>query len=232
MAALPVNNPRTILQARDSNLEKETRVVLFGRAALALGFGEHGEPFGATQDVDAILPTVEMTRIEADSQFWSAIEKTNKQLESSGLYLSHLFTDQQVILTRDWLEKVVPIGSAGYRFLRLLRPSSLDLILTKMMRNDPEDIRDIQFILRHDRINAAQLASALASAHQVDVPEIQGIFKKMQPLVLRLARELEPSRGDDRGRAGAGSVGKDWWDELTGGPRTHREPDRHQELEP
>src|SRR5208283_2870553 len=99
----------------------------------------------------------------------------------------------------NWLEKAVPIGSAGYRFLRLLRPSSLDLILTKMMRNDPDDIRDIQFILRHDRIDAAQLASALTSAHQIDVPEIQGIFKQMQPLVLRLAQELEPSRGDDRG---------------------------------
>jgi hypothetical protein len=107
VAALPVNNPQHILKTLDSFLEKETRIVLFGRAALALGFGDEGLRFGATQDVDAILPSIEMSRIEADSQFWDAIDKTNKQLEPSGLYVSHLFTDRQVALTADWLEKVV-----------------------------------------------------------------------------------------------------------------------------
>jgi hypothetical protein len=90
MAASPINNPQRILQTLDSYLEKETRIVLFGRAALALGYGDQGARFGKTQDVDAILPTVEMAKIESDSQFWKAIELTNKSLEPSGLYLSHL----------------------------------------------------------------------------------------------------------------------------------------------
>ena len=58
MATLPINNPQRILQTLDSFLEKRTRVVLFGRAALAIGFGDNGARFGKTQDVDAILPTV------------------------------------------------------------------------------------------------------------------------------------------------------------------------------
>jgi hypothetical protein len=51
-------------------LEKETRIVLFGRAALALGYGRLGSQFGKTMDVDAILPAVEMGKIEAVAQFW------------------------------------------------------------------------------------------------------------------------------------------------------------------
>jgi hypothetical protein len=96
MATLPINNPQRILQTLDSYLEKETRIVLFGRAALALGFGDRGARFGKTQDVDAILPMIEMAKIESDAQFWRAIELTNRSLEKSGLYLSHLFTDRQV----------------------------------------------------------------------------------------------------------------------------------------
>ena len=93
MAELPVNNPERILRKLDSYLEKETRIVLFGRAALALGYGRLGSQFGKTMDVDAILPVVEMEKIEADAQFWKAIELTNKSLLPEGLYVSHLFTD-------------------------------------------------------------------------------------------------------------------------------------------
>ena len=85
MAELPINNPQQILRTLDSFLERQTRVVLFGRAALALGFGDAGARFGKTQDVDAILPIVEMSEIEADAQFWKAVKQTNKSLDTSGL---------------------------------------------------------------------------------------------------------------------------------------------------
>jgi hypothetical protein len=48
MAASPINNPHRILLTLDSHLERETRIVLFGRAALALGFGDQGAKFGKT----------------------------------------------------------------------------------------------------------------------------------------------------------------------------------------
>ncbi len=79
--------------------------MLFGRAALAVGYGEAGTKFGVTQDVDAILPGVEMAKIESDSQFWAAIDRTNKQLEPSGLYVAHLLTDGQVALTSDGMQR-------------------------------------------------------------------------------------------------------------------------------
>jgi hypothetical protein len=140
---------------------------LFGRGALTLGFGEVGNRFGATQDVDAILPTVEWAKIESDPQFWEAIDKTKRQLEPSGLYLSHLFTDRQVALTSDWLEKIVEIPSGEFKFLQLFRPSSIDLILTKMMRNDREDMADIAFILEQEVITAPSLEAAFKNAREL-----------------------------------------------------------------
>lgn len=187
MASSAINNPARILQTLDSHLEQDTRVVLFGRAALALGFGDSGVQFGKTQDVDAILPTVEMAKIESDTQFWNAIERTNKDLAASGLYVSHLFTDRQIALTPDWLDKIVAIPSGDYKFLQLWRPAAADFILTKMMRNDKEDLEDIRFILSQEKVAPAELDAAFASAKPLEIPELQEIFIKMQPVVRAIA---------------------------------------------
>jgi hypothetical protein len=232
VATLPVNNPQRILQALDSYLERQTRVVLFGRAALALGFGEKGAQFGATKDVDAILPNVEMAKIESDDQFWKAIESTNKILEPSGLYLTHLFTDRQVALTPDWLEKVVPIPSESYRFLRLFRPSSIDLILTKMMRNDAQDLEDIRFIMEQESIPSATLSAAFQRVLPLGVIELQEIFVKMQPIVLDLALEIE-SGAKARNKVGPSSISldPDWWAKLTNPPTGSKGIEKDREIE-
>src|SRR5665213_1000946 len=125
-----------------------------------------------------------MSKIEADDQFCRAIESTNRSLEPSGLYLTHLFTDKQVALTPEWLEKIVPISSESYRFLRLFRPSAIDLVLTKMMRNDAQDLEDIRFILTQERIPSASLKAGFQRVVSFDVTELREIFVKMQPTVL------------------------------------------------
>lgn len=50
-----------------------------------------------------------MSAIEADDQFWHALDATNRAVESDGLYMTHLFVDEQVLLTRDWLRHMVPV---------------------------------------------------------------------------------------------------------------------------
>jgi hypothetical protein len=142
-----MNHPEQILRTLDRHLVQPTRLILYGRAALALGFPNPSPDFHATMDVDAILPEIDMSSIEADDSFWNAIEKTNEDLHSSGLYLTHLFTDSQVILKPDWLENLSQIELPGLRMLKLFRPSTADLILTKMMRVDPQDRSDIGFLL-------------------------------------------------------------------------------------
>jgi hypothetical protein len=232
MAASPINNPHRILLTLDSHLERETRIVLFGRAALALGFGDNGARFGKTQDVDAILPTVEMARIESDGQFWRAIELTNKSLEASGLYLSHLFTDRQIALTPDWLGKILAVPSSGYKFLRLFRPSSVDLIMTKMMRNDREDLEDIRFIMGQEKISRSQLELAFLNLNPLEIPEIQDIFVKMQPVVCKMAEEMELA-WQDKGRPGSKSrvLNADWWSNYIPPNSIEREKERDREIE-
>lgn len=171
-----MNHPEHILRTLDSHLVKPIRLILYGRAALALGFPDPQPHFQATMDVDAILPEVEMETIEADDSFWNAIEKTNAKLQPTGLYLTHLFTDSQVILRPDWLEHLVDIHLPDLRFLHLSRPSTQDLILTKMMRVDPQDRSDIKFLLTHLDPAVNDISSVLDAARIPDIPEIQEAF--------------------------------------------------------
>jgi len=129
-------------------------------------------------DVDAILPEVEMAAIEGNEQFWEALEKTNQELEPTGLYLTHLFTDAQVILSANWLDALVPIRTAGLRKLDLFRPSTTDLILTKMMRVDPQDREDITFLLEQEAMDISSLDRLMISARVPEISEIKEAFEE------------------------------------------------------
>jgi hypothetical protein len=182
-----VNNPEKILTALDRHLERPTRVILYGRAALVLGFPGVSPELGATMDVDAILPSVQMAAIENDGQFWQALDLANRDLEPEGLYMTHLFSDVQVILTPDWLQRIVPLPSQAWRHLQGFRPSSVDLILTKMMREDPQDLADIQFIVCREAISPAVLREAFARARLPAIEEIHTAFAANQPRVIAFA---------------------------------------------
>lgn len=64
----------------------------------------------------------------------------------------------------------------GLARLRLFRPSAVDLVLTKMMRVDPEDREDIQFLLDQAECEPERLRVALAAAVIPPVDEIQSAF--------------------------------------------------------
>lgn len=171
-----MSQPEQIIRVLDSHLTQPARLIIYGRAALALGYPCPLPAFHSTMDVDAILPEVEMSSIEADDSFWTGIENTNHELLSSGLYVTHLFADSQVILRPDWLDHIVSIPLEGLQFLSLFRPSTEDLILTKMMRIDPQDRGDIDFLLQNSRIDALSLTPLLESAKVPDIPEIREAF--------------------------------------------------------
>jgi len=179
-----VNNPLRILTALDAHLTKPSRIVVYGRSALALGYLE-GDKFAVTMDVDGILPETEMAAIEADEQFWAAVDLTNRELEPSGLYITHLFSDHQVILRPDWLDHVVSI-SCGLTKLSIFRPHVLDLILTKMMREDPQDLADICFLLDREAVSRNDLIGAFDQARVPAIEEIRIAFAANQQRVLDL----------------------------------------------
>ena len=181
-----MNNPLRILQTFDRHLSVPTEMTLFGRAALALGYpGSHAD-FAATRDVDVILPLSWLAADDENIDFWQAQQRTNAELEAEGLYLTRLFRELEVILTPDWPTRRVRL-LLEYRRLTVFRPSTLDLILTKMARADENDLADIRFLLSQENSSSEQLRAAFLRARVPDVPEIQELFQSAQPKVLALA---------------------------------------------
>jgi hypothetical protein len=181
-----MNNPLRILRTLDRHLSRPAEITLFGRAALALGYPASPAAFAATHDVDAILPLSWLAAADDNLDFWDAQQRTNAELEPDGLYLTHLFRELEVILTPDWLSRRVSIPlELGH--LDIFRPSSLDLILTKMARGDDNDLADIAFLLDREPLTANQLLMAFARARIPDIPETQALFGAAQPKVLALA---------------------------------------------
>ena len=173
-----MSNPLRILRTLDRHLGSSFDLYIYGRSAIALGFPGAPARFEATMDVDAILPSRDVRALEQNEDFWNAQQKTNEDLGESGLYFTHLFEDQQVILTPDWLDHVVTLGGFGFTKLRLFRPSTVDLVLTKMMRVDPEDREDILFLVGQVDRGMDELKVALARAKIPSVAEIKDAFEK------------------------------------------------------
>lgn len=181
-----VNNPLAILQTLDRHLDHPVELTIYGRAALALGFASHELRHQTTQDVDAIIPLAELDQLRADEQFWDAYDATNAELAQRGLYITHLFSEADVFLLPDWLNRRVPIPNQ-FTHLRVCRPATIDLILTKMMRGaDPEDLADVEFLLKSERVTAPQLRAAFEQVRLPEIQELRDAFRAAQPKVLAL----------------------------------------------
>jgi len=178
-----MSNPLEILTTLDQHLHSPAELTLFGRAALVLGYADPPPEYEATRDVDAIIPLAEG---EPGEDFWLAQQATNEALKHRGLYITHLFSELDVILRPDWQAHRVPLSCRLAR-LRLFHPATPDLILTKMARADEQDLVDIHFLLRRDRLKPDQLRDLFQRARVPAIPEIQELFRTAQSKVLALA---------------------------------------------
>src|SRR2546428_12175471 len=97
-----MNNPERIVHSLDPHLDHEVSLVLYGRAAIALGFDGAPDSMKRSLDIDAIIPVSRAAEFQNDQKFWDAQEATNLELEKDGLYITHLFESSQVFLRRDW----------------------------------------------------------------------------------------------------------------------------------
>lgn len=172
------SNPLIILKALDGFLKSPFELIVYGRSALALGYPDPPSDFHVTLDVDAILPSKDLQAIEANDDFWGAQDRVNALFADAGLYFTHLFEERQVILSPDWYNVIVALDFFEFERLRLKRPSTHDLILTKMMRVDPQDREDIRFLIRQSDFSATRFSECLREAICPDIPEIQDAFTK------------------------------------------------------
>jgi len=183
------NNPAEILLALDRQLDHEVSLVLYGRAALCLGFDQAPPACHTTQDVDGIIRLAQLPELTEDTGFWDAVDQTNTELSPKGLYITHLFSEDQVFLRPDWEQYLVPLNRPATSWLRLFRPHAVDLILTKMMRgNDTLDMQDIAFLVRQDGIRAEEMEAAFARVRIPDVSELREAFERALPVVREIIR--------------------------------------------
>lgn len=183
-----MSHPERLLLALDGNLDHAIRLILYGRSAIWLGFDDPPAVTATTQDVDAIIPTDQVQTLADDLRFWDARDAVNERFKSEGLYITHLFPEDQVFLRRDWARYIVPITRIRLKHLKLFRPATIDLILTKMMRgNDEQDMADVEFIIRHDRITEPQLVEAFSQMKPITLVELRDAFERAKPIVLNLA---------------------------------------------
>jgi hypothetical protein len=63
----------------------------------------------------------------------------------------------------------------------------LDLILTKMMREDPQDMADIRFLLHRETVPLADLRVAFSRARVPAIEEIRTAFAANRARVIDLA---------------------------------------------
>jgi hypothetical protein len=186
---MPADNPSLILQTLDARLDHDVELTLIGKSALWLGFDDVPTSYGVTQDVDTVVPEQQSEQMNEDLAFWDALTAANAELQHLGIYLTHIFEEWQIILRLEWLAHRVPLQRPALRHLRLFRPATVDLILSKMMRgDDPQHMDEIRWMITHENISRQQLEEAFITAHVPDDLEIAEAFATAKPLVLGMSR--------------------------------------------
>jgi len=171
MEAGDVTNAERILNTLDGLLTSPVELTLYGKAALLLGFENTPAEFGYSRDVDAVLWMGQAEELDRSTNFWDALEQLNDDLGEDGLYMTHLFEEDQVILRPNWRDERAEI-QLDLKRLRLYRLGNVDLLLSKLMRDDPVDFADVQFIVREARLSEDDIRQALARARVPDDPDI------------------------------------------------------------
>jgi len=166
-----------ILAELDRHLDSRVELTLYGRAAFFLGFSDPPSQFSQSLDVDAVLWLGQAEELDLKSNFWSALEKTNEVLEPEGFYMSHLFEEDQVILTKEWRQQRVVI-EGEWKHLQLSRLSDVDLFLSKLMRDDPQDREDALFIVERCQWSAEEVGQICRRAIIPDLQELRDEFEK------------------------------------------------------
>jgi hypothetical protein len=178
-----MSNAERVLRALGARLNRVVELVLYGRAALQLGFPNPPGEYAQSRDVDVVLWLGQADELAATTNFWESVEAVNREFSHEELYLSHLFEETQVVLRPDWRKYCVRIPG-DWPNLALRRLGDLDLFLSKLMRDDPVDLADARFIVERARLTTEQIRSAIQSARVPDIPEVQEQFALCSKRVL------------------------------------------------
>jgi len=184
METRPVNNALLILDTLDRRLDTPVDLTLYGRAALTLGFPNPPEEYAWSRDVDVVLWIEQAEELNEKTNFWQAVEAVNRALADQELYVSHFFEEDQVILRPNWRQARVRIPGP-WKNLELYRLGDADLLLSKLMRDDPIDQADARFILSRAGFAREDVEQTLRSARVPEIPEIEEQFHQAAERLLK-----------------------------------------------
>jgi hypothetical protein len=170
-----VNNAERILSALDTKLNGAVELTLYGRAAFALGFKNAPKEFARSKDIDAVLWIGQADELLRKTNFWKAVEEVNHDFRDQELYISHLFEEDQVILTPKWREQRVRIHGR-WKKVQVYRLGDVDPFLSKLMRNDPQDLADAKFVIDQAAWTESEVADIISSARVPDVQDVREQF--------------------------------------------------------
>ncbi|MCP4398330.1 MAG: hypothetical protein GY801_13660 [bacterium] len=179
-----MNNAERILTALDRKLNACVELTLYGRAALFLGFESPPQEYALSKDVDAVFWKGQAEMLLETTNFWEAVNAVNRELADQELYISHFFEETQVILRPNWREQRVKINQS-WNTLILYRLGDIDLLLSKLMRDDPIDLEDALFIYEHGTLDTETLKRAFQETRIPDIPEIKEQFELASQRFLR-----------------------------------------------
>jgi len=172
-----MTNAEKLLHAVDERLTGPVELTLYGRAALHLGFVNPPPDYALSRDVDAVLWIGQAEAMIEHTNFWAVIDEVNLLFADQELYISHFFEESQVILTPEWRSKRVPVRGT-WKNLKLFRLGNEDLFLSKLMRDDPIDRMDAEFIISAGPLSQVQIVSAIRAARIPPIPEIAEQFER------------------------------------------------------
>ena len=132
-----------ILETLDRHLAGPGTVRLLGGAALTVGYGLTR----ATEDVDLLQDDGEVQALIDSADFGLALDAANAELEPRGLYLTHIWGPEQLILAAGWRARCRGVAMPSLRKLRLEVLSPADLIISKLARADDGDLSDMEYLL-------------------------------------------------------------------------------------
>ncbi len=179
-----MSNAEILLNRLDALLKADVDLTLYGRAALLLGYPDPKQEYALSLDVDVVLWIGQAEELERSGNFWEALEQVNEEFEQDGLYMTHLFDEDQVALRPNWREERV--GIAGpYRRLTLARLADADLLLSKMMRYDPTDLDDLTFVIRQSGYGPVDVAGIVTQARLPDSEEVHEQFEACRAWLVR-----------------------------------------------
>ncbi len=167
-----MTNAEKILNRLDELLDAPVELTLYGRAALLLGYAKPKQEYALSLDVDGVFWIGQAEELERNGNFWEALAQINEEFEDDGLYMTHLFDEDQVVLRPNWREARVLIARP-FRLLTLYRLADADLLLSKMMRYDPTDLGDLAFIVGQSGYAPAEVAGIIEKARLPDSEEIR-----------------------------------------------------------